>query len=154
MTPIILQLRLNIIPVVVAEILILLLLVPFLLISLLISKLIPGYILKIWYDYKTVIASGFLRTSTLSLVIAAATIGERIGVISKEMSGMFILVAVITSIFTPIVFKKLFLFEIEQIKKTKVAIIGANQFTLPVYRGLQTGLYDPVLYHTKQLFFI
>lgn len=128
----------------------LLLLIPFLLIGLLLSKLIPVYILKIWYDHKTVLASGFLLTSTLSLVIAAATIGERIGVITKEMSGMFILVAVITSIFTPVVFKKLFPFDQEHTKKTKVAIIGANQFTLPVYRGLQSGLYDPVLYHTKQ----
>ncbi len=48
----------------------------------------------------------YLLTTTLSLVIAAATIGERIGVITKEMGGMFILVAVITSVFTPIVFKK------------------------------------------------
>lgn len=128
----------------------LLLLIPFLLIGLLISKLLPVYILKIWYDHKTVTASGFLLTSTLSLVIAAATIGERIGVITEEMSGMFILVAVITSIFTPIVFKKVFPFDTEQIKKTKVAIIGANQLTLPVYRGLQSGLYEPILYHTKQ----
>jgi CPA2 family monovalent cation:H+ antiporter-2 len=128
----------------------LLLLIPFLLIALLISKLIPVYILKIWYDNRTVLASSFLLTSTLSLVIAAATIGERMGVITKEMSGMFILVAVITSIFTPIVFKKVFPFDNQQIKKTSVAIIGANQFTLSVYRGLQTGLYEATLYHTKQ----
>ncbi len=96
------------------------------------------------------IASGFLLTSTLSLVIAAATIGERMGVITKEMSGTFILVAVITSMFTPIVFKKVFPLEAEQTKKTKVAIIGANQFTLPVYKELKMGLYEPTLYHTKQ----
>ncbi|MCQ6274292.1 monovalent cation:proton antiporter family protein [Bacillus sp. V3B] len=128
----------------------LLLLIPLLLIGLLVSKLLPVYLLKIWYDKNTVIASSFLLTSTLSLVIAAATIGERMGVITKEMSGTFILVAVITSVFTPIVFKKLFPFEAEQTKKTKVAIIGANQFTLPVYRELKLGLYEPILYHKKQ----
>lgn len=128
----------------------LLLLIPLLLIGLFISKIIPVYLLKIWYDKKTVVASGFLLTSTLSLVIAAATIGERIGVISEEMGGMFILVAVITSIFTPIAFKKIFPFEEEHIKKTKVAIIGANQFTLPVYSELKSGAFEPVLYHTAQ----
>lgn len=128
----------------------LLLLIPLLLIALLLSKIIPVYLLKLWYDTKTVIASAFLLTSTLSLVIASATIGERIGVITKEMSGMFILVAVITSIFTPIVFKKMFPFNEEHTKKTKVAIIGANQFTLPIYKELKSGLYEPVLYHTKQ----
>ena len=60
-----------------------LLLIPLILIALLISKLIPVYLLKRWYDTKTVFASGFLLTSTLSLVIAAATIGEKMGVITK-----------------------------------------------------------------------
>ncbi|HEY4549383.1 MAG TPA: monovalent cation:proton antiporter family protein [Bacillus sp. (in: firmicutes)] len=128
----------------------LILLIPLLLIALLISKLVPVYVLKIWYDNKTVVASGVLLTTTLSLVIAAATIGERIGVITKEMGGMFILVAVITSVFTPIVFKKLFPMGTQQMKKVKIAFIGANQYTLPVYRELKSGLYEPTIYHTKQ----
>ena len=128
----------------------LILIIPLLLIALLINKLVPVYVLKIWYDNKTVVASGVLLTTTLSLVIAAATIGERIGVITKEMGGMFILVAIITSVFTPIVFKKLFPMETQQMKKVKIAFIGANQYTLPVYRELKSGLYEPTIYHTKQ----
>ena len=127
----------------------LLLLIPLLLIGLLLSKLIPVYLLKIWYDKKTVLASGFLLTSTLSLVIAAATIGERIGVITEHMKGTLILVAVITSIFTPIVFKKLFPKEAAAGKKVSVSFLGANQVTLLVSRELKSGLYDPVLYHTN-----
>ncbi|MEH7307931.1 monovalent cation:proton antiporter family protein [Neobacillus drentensis] len=126
----------------------LLLLIPLLLAGLLFSKLIPVYLLKSWYDIKTVIASGFLLTSTLSLVIAAATIGERLGIITAEMSGTLILVAVLTSIFTPIVFKKLFPKEVVANKKVNVAFLGANQTTLPVSRELKSGLYDPILYHT------
>ncbi|WP_318505076.1 cation:proton antiporter [Bacillus sp. T3] len=128
----------------------LLLLVPLLLLALLLSKLIPIYYLKLWYDMKTVTASGFLLTSTLSLVIAAATIGERLGVISSEMRGTLILVAVITSIFTPMVFKKLFPQDHVQNKKVKVAFIGANQLTLQVSRQLETTLYDSILYTTMQ----
>ncbi|MCM3569974.1 monovalent cation:proton antiporter family protein [Neobacillus mesonae] len=127
----------------------LLLLIPLLLIGLLVSKLIPVYLLKIWYDTKTVISSVFLLTSTLSLVIAAATIGERIGVITEQMKGTLILVAVITSILTPIVFKKLFPKETVVHKKIPVSFLGANQITLPVSRELKSGLYDPVLYHPK-----
>ncbi|MFZ7944610.1 monovalent cation:proton antiporter family protein [Neobacillus sp. 19] len=127
----------------------LLLLIPLLLVGLLLSKLLPVYLLKIWYDLKTVISSGFLLTSTLSLVIAAATIGERIGVITEQMKGTLILVAVITSIITPIVFKKLFPKEAVTSKKVRVSFLGANQVTLPVSRELKSGLYDPVLYHTK-----
>jgi CPA2 family monovalent cation:H+ antiporter-2 len=127
----------------------LLLLIPLLLLGLLLSKVVPVYLLKIWYDTKTVLASGFLLTSTLSLVIAAATIGERMEVITPEMSGTLILVAVITSIFTPIAFKKLFPLEVAAAPKVRIAFLGANQVTLPVSRELKSGLYEPVLYHTK-----
>ncbi|MEW9109812.1 cation:proton antiporter [Cytobacillus gottheilii] len=127
-----------------------LLLIPLLLIALLLSKLIPILYLRKWYDMKTVIASGFLLTSTLSLVIAAATIGERMGVITAEMSGTLILVAVITSIFTPIVFKKVFPVDTQKEKKLRVAFVGANQLTMPVSRELESGLYQTSLYHKKQ----
>lgn len=86
-------------------------------------------------------ASGFLLTSTLSLVIAAATIGVRMEVITKQMSGTLILVAVITSIFTPMVFKKLFPIETAKGKEVSIAFLGANQVTLPVSRELKSGLY-------------
>jgi monovalent cation:H+ antiporter-2, CPA2 family len=127
----------------------LLLLIPLLLLGLLLSKIVPVYLLKIWYDTKTVLASGFLLTSTLSLVIAAATIGERMEVITPEMSGTLILVAVITSIFTPIAFKKLFPKEVGADPKVRIAFLGANQVTLPVSRELKSGLYEPTLYHTR-----
>ena len=126
----------------------LLLLIPLLLVGLLLSKLVPILLLKIWYDTKTVISSGFLLTSTLSLVIAAATIGERMEVITPQMSGTLILVAVITSIFTPMVFKKLFPMEAASRKKVSVAFLGANQVTLSLSQELKSGLYAPVLYHT------
>ena len=128
----------------------LLMLIPLLLLALFLSKLIPVYLLKKWYDNKTVLASGFLLTSTLSLVIAAATIGERMNMITPQMSGTLILVAVISSVVTPIMFKKLFPKTTAEEKKVKVAFIGANQMTLPVSRDLQSSLYEPVLYHTKQ----
>jgi monovalent cation:H+ antiporter-2, CPA2 family len=129
----------------------LLLLIPLLLLALLLSKLVPIYLLIKWYDKKTVIASGFLITSTLSIVIAAATIGERMEIITSKMSGTLILVAIITSVITPIVFKKLFPFEeVTQHKKIKVAFVGANQITMPVSLELKSSLYETVMYHMKQ----
>ncbi|QQZ08199.1 monovalent cation:proton antiporter family protein [Heyndrickxia vini] len=127
----------------------LLILIPLLIIAFLLSKFIPVFLLKKWYDTKTVVSSAFLLTSTLSLVIAAAKIAERIGAITQEMSGMFILVAVITCIITPILFRKLFPRENLQERKRKVSLVGANQLTLPVTRELSPKLYDVTLYHTK-----
>jgi monovalent cation:H+ antiporter-2, CPA2 family len=127
----------------------LLMLIPLLLLGLFLSKMIPIFLLKKWYETKTVMASGFLLTSTLSLVIAAATIGERMEIITKAMSGTLILVAVITSIVTPIAFKKLFPKEAAEERKIRISFLGANQTTLPVSRELKSRLYEPVLYHKR-----
>ncbi|SLK39461.1 K(+)/H(+) antiporter [Mycobacteroides abscessus subsp. abscessus] len=128
----------------------LLLFIPLLLIALLVSKLLPVYYLKKWYDIKTIIASGFLLTSTLSLVIAASTIGERLNIITPQMSGIFILVAIISCIITPIVFKKLFPKEAAREKVINVSIIGVNQVTMQVYQELKSTLYDVTFYHKQQ----
>ncbi len=125
-------------------------LIPLLLIALFISKIIPVYLMRFWYDTKTVLASGFLLTSTLSLVIAAATIGERMGVIDGQMSGALILVAVITSIITPVAFKKIFPAQASQDPKQKISFIGANEMTLPASLELNKELYETSLYHLKQ----
>ncbi|MBS4193663.1 monovalent cation:proton antiporter family protein [Lederbergia citri] len=127
----------------------LLLLIPLLLVALLASKIFPVFILRKWYDTKTVVASAFLLTSTLSLVIAAAKIAERIDVITPEMSGTFILVAVISCIITPIFFKKWFPKENGYERKLKLALIGANQLTLPVSKELNDTQFDSTVYHKK-----
>ena len=124
--------------------------IPLVFIALLISKLIPILYLKKWYDMKKVIGSGFLLTSTLSLVIAAATIGERLGVIDHKMSGALILVAVLTSILTPVWFKALFKKEQAASHKKRVTFIGANQLTLPVTLDLHQGEYDIRILHVFQ----
>ncbi|MBE6185282.1 monovalent cation:proton antiporter family protein [Heyndrickxia ginsengihumi] len=127
----------------------LLIFIPLLLIAFFLSKLLPMLLLKKWYDTKTVMASSFLLTSTLSLVIAAAKIAERMNVISAEMSGIFILVAIITCIITPIVFRKLLPKERTQERKQTVAFIGANQWTMPLTLELESAAYEPILIHTK-----
>ncbi|PCK22159.1 sodium:proton antiporter [Bacillus pumilus] len=124
--------------------------IPLLFIALLLSKLVPILYLKKWYDMKKVIGSGFLLTSTLSLVIAAATIGERLGIIDHKMSGALILVAVLTSILTPVWFKALFKKERETSYKKRVTFIGANQLTLPVTLDLHQDEYDIRILHVFQ----
>ncbi|AVM23425.1 monovalent cation:proton antiporter family protein [Bacillus pumilus] len=124
--------------------------IPLLFIALLVSKLIPILYLKKWYDMKKVIGSGFLLTSTLSLVIAAATIGERLGIIDHKMSGALILVAVLTSILTPVWFKALFKKEQVASHKKRVTFIGANQLTLPVTLDLHQDEYDIRILHVFQ----
>ncbi|RBW69802.1 monovalent cation:proton antiporter family protein [Bacillus taeanensis] len=127
-----------------------LILIPLLFIGLLLSKIIPVLVLKRWYNMRTVIGAGFLITATLSLVIAAAKIGERIGVIDARMASSLILLAIISCIITPLLFKKFFpLHHIKEGKK-RIKIIGANQMTLPLSVELDKEQYDVMLFHINQ----
>ena len=128
-----------------------LLIIPVLIGAFIISKLIPVLLLKKWFDMKTTIASAFLLTSTLSLVIAAAKIAEKLGTISKETSGVLVLSAVITCVFVPIVFKKLIPIPDEMQRSIKVAMIGKNQLSIPIAQGLRSQLYQISLYYRKDL---
>ncbi|HFN8753942.1 monovalent cation:proton antiporter family protein [Staphylococcus aureus] len=129
----------------------LLIIIPVLIVAFIISKLIPVMFIRRWFDMKTTIASAFLLTSTLSLVIAAAKISERLNAISAETSGILILSAVITCVFVPIIFKKLFPVPDEFNRKIEVSLIGKNQLTIPIAQNLTSQLYDVTLYYRKDL---
>ncbi|HDJ4064909.1 TPA: monovalent cation:proton antiporter family protein [Staphylococcus aureus] len=129
----------------------LLIIIPILIVAFIISKLIPVMFIRRWFDMKTTIASAFLLTSTLSLVIAAAKISERLNAISAETSGILILSAVITCVFVPIIFKKLFPVPDEFNRKIEISLIGKNQLTIPIAQNLTSQLYDVTLYYRKDL---
>ncbi|REI29852.1 monovalent cation:proton antiporter family protein [Staphylococcus felis] len=129
----------------------LLIIIPILILAFIISKLIPVLFIRKWFDSKTTIASAFLLTSTLSLVIAAAKIAEKLGTISDETSGILILSAVITCVFVPIVFKKLIPVPDEMQRSVKVAMIGKNQLSIPIAQGLSSHLYQVTLYYREDL---
>lgn len=129
----------------------LLIIIPILILSFIVSKLIPVLFIRRWFDTKTTIASAFLLTSTLSLVIAAAKIAEELKAITSEMSGILILSAIITCVFVPIVFKKLFPIPDEVNRKIDIALIGKNQLTIPIVQNLTSQLYNITLFYRKDL---
>ncbi|MEK4562285.1 monovalent cation:proton antiporter family protein [Staphylococcus sp. FSL K6-3157] len=129
----------------------LLLIIPFLILAFLISKLVPVFYIRRWFDMKTTISSAFLLTSTLSLVIASAKIAEQLGTISSEISGILILSAVITCVFVPIVFKKMFPMPDEATRQIEVSLIGKNQLTIPIAQNLTSQLYQVSLYYRNDL---
>ena len=128
-----------------------LIVIPLLLLAFFLSKLIPVFVLKKWYDMNTTIASVFILTSTLSLVIAAAKIAENLKMISSIESGVLILSAVIACIVTPVFFKKFFPAKLKEEKALKVAFIGHNTLSVPVAQSIKSGLYEATLYYTDAM---
>ncbi|MFA7744182.1 cation:proton antiporter [Salinicoccus roseus] len=122
-------------------------LIPVLLLAFLLSKLVPVLVLLRYFDAKRVTAAGFLLTSTLSLIIAAAVIAEQIGMITNAESGMFILSAVIACIITPAIFRQLYPEGENEDRVINVTVFGNNQLTVPVAHSIAGGLY-----HVKLVF--
>ncbi|KGP74338.1 monovalent cation:proton antiporter family protein [Pontibacillus yanchengensis] len=127
-----------------------LLLMPLLFLALVVAKMVPSLMLRRWYSWKEVFASGSILTAKLSLVIAAATIGQEMGLITTRMEGALILVSVISCLIAPVIFKKLYNQDEEESEHSyTVSFIGSNRMTLPVVRELDPKLYETHLYHTK-----
>lgn len=123
--------------------------IPLLLGAFLLAKLLPALWLSKWYGWKTAWSVGFLISAKLTLVIAAAKVGLQMKLIDQNMSSAIILVGVISCIIGPIVFKKMFPKREKEATQT-LAIIGANQLTLPLSVELDNKQFETCLYHTKQ----
>lgn len=121
--------------------------IPLLLVILIISKLVPSLILKKWFNWRQVLGSGILLSSTLSLVIAAATVAAEVQIISEAMKGALILVAILSCLLAPIGFSQ-FIPEM-QVEKKVIAIVGANHITLPVSQDLLREGYKVELYSAQ-----
>lgn len=124
--------------------------IPVLLLFILVSKLIPGLVLKIWFSWKETIGSSMLIASTLSLVIAAATTASELGLIDESVYGALILVAILSCLLFPVVFNRLFP-EVQAERKSVVSIVGANHVTIPVTQGLGKEGHEVNLYSTEKV---
>jgi Kef-type K+ transport system membrane component KefB len=68
-------------------------------------KLLPPFILIRQLKLREILASGVLLSARLSLVIAVATLGVRIGLLDHGLRSSVILLALITSTFAPTIFR-------------------------------------------------
>ncbi len=120
------------------------LLIPVLLLFIFISKIVPTLLLRRWFDWRTVLGSGALLSSTLSLVIAASTIALELGLITDSVYGALILVAIISCIIFPVLFNRYVPEPVQ--KQPAIGIVGANHMTLPIVPDLAANGYRVSLY--------
>jgi len=83
-------------------------LVPALLLIALIAKIIPSLILAGTYTLKESLLAGVLLSSRLSMMIGMAAVGVELGLIDSRLESAIILLAMITSIICPTIFKRLY----------------------------------------------
>ena len=83
------------------------LLVPMLVVMAFLVKLAPAMVLRRRFGGRAAVAGGFLLSSRLSLIIAAAAIGLEMEAITPAVNSALILVAVITCLASPLIYDRI-----------------------------------------------
>lgn len=108
---------------------------------------VPAYFgLRQRFKRINALAGAMLSQTTITLVLATLTVAQNLKVITSEQSGAFILAAVVSCILGSLVFNKLHKPEPEDLKKTKVTIIGVNLVTINTAEQLNEDWYDIQMY--------
>jgi Kef-type K+ transport system membrane component KefB/Trk K+ transport system NAD-binding subunit len=112
-----------------------LLLAPLLLAAAFGIKVLSALIFRVSFGWRQTLASGFLLSARLSLIIAASGIGASLGIISESTNAAFILIAALTSTLSPIFFHLLVPSRRPGPEK-RILILGVNDTALQVAREL------------------
>jgi Kef-type K+ transport system membrane component KefB len=81
---------------------------PLLLIAAIAVKMLPALVFSLNHTWREALAAGVLMCPRLSLIIAAAAIGEKLGVIDESVNASIVLVAIVTVTASPLAFLKIF----------------------------------------------
>ncbi len=116
-----------------------LLLVPFLLIGAILVKMIPALTSTINFSLREGLAAGVLLSARLSLIIAAAAIGKRLGVIGESVNAAIILVALVTVTSAPLIFVRM-MPQGQRSRMRRIIVVGAEELGIQVARRLSGHL--------------
>jgi Trk K+ transport system NAD-binding subunit len=113
-----------------------LLLLPVLLLASLIVKFLPMLLLKRFFSWRELLGGGALLNTHLSLEIAVAVIGLRVGLLDGAANVTVILFAVLTVVSMPLLFGLILPQKENETKRYKL-IAGANETSLKVANELR-----------------
>jgi Kef-type K+ transport system membrane component KefB/Trk K+ transport system NAD-binding subunit len=119
-----------------------LLLVPFLLLGAILVKMVPALTFIVSFTLREALAAGTLLSARLSLIIAAAAIGKRLGVIGESVNAAIILVAIVTVTAAPLIFVRLVPGG-RRSKLRRILVVGAEDLGVQVAKRLKAHL-EPV----------
>jgi len=82
--------------------------VPLLLLAAVVVKITAASVFRLNHSWREVLAAGVLMCPRLSLIIAAAAIAKKLGVIDEGVDAAIILIAIVTVTAAPLAFLKIF----------------------------------------------
>ena len=120
-----------------------LLLIPALLVMRYIAKIVPALVYRLQFDWRRTWATGWILSPGLTLMIAAADVGMRAGLIETTMNNAIILLAIVTSTISPLVFERVMPQPTSEPKR-RLLLVGVNEHTLMLARHLPEDAFDEI----------
>ena len=120
-----------------------LLLIPALLAMRYAAKILPALVYRWQFDWRRTWATGWILSPGLTLMIAAADVGMRAGLIEATMNNAIILLAIVTSTVSPLVFERV-MPPVTSEPKRRLLLMGVNEHTLMLARHLPSDAFDEV----------
>ncbi len=119
-----------------------------LLLTLYLVKILPSLIWTKLFGFRKAITGGFLLSSRLSLIIAAAQIGLQLNVITPAANAAIIIMAVVTCFISPIVYTLLNPLKISRSLKT--VIVGGGEVGILLAKRLSIHGKSSVIVETNK----
>jgi len=115
------------------------LLLPLLVLAAILVKILPALTFTLNFSLREAFAAGALLSARLSLIIAAADIGKRLGVIGEATNAAIILVAIATVTGAPLIFLRLMPGH-ERGRRNRIVVVGAEDLGMQVAKRLKAHL--------------
>ncbi len=107
------------------------LLVPILVVAAIAVKILPALVFRFNFSWRETLAAGTLLSARLSLIIAAAAISMKLGIITETINTAILLVAILTVTLAPLLFSAIYQKKDEDIHPP-VLVCGCNELSLQV----------------------
>ncbi|MBN1312747.1 MAG: cation:proton antiporter, partial [Anaerolineae bacterium] len=120
------------------------LLVPLLIVAAVAVKVLPGLIFRLQHGWREVLSGSLLLSARLSLIIAAAAIGTRLGIITGPTNAAILLVAILTVTLAPLAFSALVPSK-ELTTHSPIVIAGGGELGLQVAQQLRAHQEDVII---------
>lgn len=98
-------------------------------------KIIPNLLLTKIFGLRKSLAAGFLMASRLSLIIAASQIGLDLNIITPGTNAVFIIMAVVTCLISPVIYNSIF--PVEPHRTGSIIIVGGSSTAVLLARRLK-----------------
>jgi len=127
-----------------------LVLIPLFLAAFLLAKIPAYFIFRRLFTPYNALSGVFLSETTITLVLPALSVAQKLNAINSQQSGAFILAGILTCLLGPLLFKYFYKPHEEVQPKTDVHIVGVGLISISAIQELSSDHFNKAIYTNSQ----